>query len=160
VIPPLCDCRLLCVVSHRCLCRAGYGMRVWTGVMWTRIGYSHGMNTRSHKGWGLTDWLWWDETDVSELWPLQAFCSSTGDLQCGPWMIILTEGNSQLVYQSAVAAPSIVWWSYQQRHLWQPSVLCGFLPSETSLEQVGGGQRKWEFSLSAPMVLLEMFYMP
>jgi hypothetical protein len=126
--------------------------------------------------WVLVDWLWWGETDVSELRPLQAFCSSPGDLRCGPWMVILTRANSQLVYQSALAAPSTVrqfcqqrhlccspqYWkvSCQHRHLWQPQVLSGFVPSETSLELVGGGRRKWEFSLSVPMGLLEFFYMP
>jgi hypothetical protein len=54
----------------------------------------------------LVDWLWWGKTDVSELRPLRAFCSSPGDLWCGPWMMILTWANSQLVYQSALAAPS------------------------------------------------------
>jgi hypothetical protein len=34
----------------------------------------------------LVDWLWWGKTDVSELRPLQAFCSSLGDLPCGPWI--------------------------------------------------------------------------
>jgi hypothetical protein len=50
-----------------------------------------------------------------------------------PWVIcsvdhgrmILTEVNSQLVYQSALAATSTVRWSCQQRHLWQPPVLSG-----------------------------------
>jgi hypothetical protein len=31
--------------------------------------------------------------------------------------MILTGANSQLVYQSALVAPSTVWWSCQQRHL-------------------------------------------
>jgi hypothetical protein len=32
----------------------------------------------------IVDWLWWGETDVSELRPLRAYCSSPGDLRCGP----------------------------------------------------------------------------
>jgi hypothetical protein len=54
--------------------------------------------------------------------------------------MILTGANSQLVYQSAVASPSTVQRSCQQRHLWQPPVPSGFLPSETSLERVGSGK--------------------
>jgi hypothetical protein len=57
---------------------------------------------------GQIDWLWWSGTDVSELRRLWAFCSSPDDLRCGPWMIILTAANSQLIYQSALAAPSTV----------------------------------------------------
>jgi hypothetical protein len=33
----------------------------------------------------LVDWLRWGETDVSELRPLRAYCSSPGDLRCAPW---------------------------------------------------------------------------
>jgi hypothetical protein len=43
----------------------------------------------------------------------------------GPGMMIVTEANFQLVYQNALAAPSTVQWSCQQRHLWQPPVLSG-----------------------------------
>jgi hypothetical protein len=57
--------------------------------------------------------------------PLQAYCSSPGDCNVGHGMMISTEANSWLVYQSALAATSIVWWSCQQRHLWQPPVLSG-----------------------------------
>jgi hypothetical protein len=39
--------------------------------------------------------------------------------------MILIEANSQLVYQSAVAATSSVRRFCQQRHLWQPPVLSG-----------------------------------
>jgi hypothetical protein len=83
--------------------------------------------------------------------------------------MILTGDNSQLVYKSALAAPSTVrrssqqrhlccspqYWlvSCKQRHLWQLPALSDFLPSETSLERVGGGRRKWEFSLSFPVGL-------
>jgi hypothetical protein len=38
-------------------------------------------------------------------------------------MMILTEANSKLVYQSTLAATSNVWQSCQQRYLWQPPVL-------------------------------------
>jgi hypothetical protein len=65
----------------------------------------------------LVNWLWWGETDVSELQPLRALFSSPGYLQCGLWMMILNGANSQLVYESAVAAPSTVWRSCQQKHL-------------------------------------------
>jgi hypothetical protein len=40
-------------------------------------------------------------------------------------MMVLTEANTQFVYQSALAAPSTVWRSCQRRHLWQPPVLSG-----------------------------------
>jgi hypothetical protein len=40
-------------------------------------------------------------------------------------MIILTEANSQLVYQSPLAATSAVWRSCPQRHPWQHPVLAG-----------------------------------
>jgi hypothetical protein len=105
----------------------------------------------------LVDCLWPGRTEVSELRALRTFCSSPRDLRCGPWMMILTEANSQLVYQSALTAPSTVRRSCQQRHLWQPSVLSGLLPSETSLERLGGGRRKWEFSLSFPVGLTRSF---
>jgi hypothetical protein len=39
------------------------------------------------------------------------------DLRCGLWIMILTGANSQVVYQSARAAPSTVRRSCQQRHL-------------------------------------------
>jgi hypothetical protein len=59
-------------------------------------------------------------------------------------MMILTGAKSQLVYQSALAAP----------------VVDAFLTSETSLELVGGGRRKGKFNLSVPVGLQEIFYMP
>jgi hypothetical protein len=40
-------------------------------------------------------------------------------------MIILTEPDSQHVYQIAVAATSTLWLSCRQRRLWQPPVLAG-----------------------------------
>jgi hypothetical protein len=105
-----------------------------------------------------------------------ALLFNPGELRCGPWLMILTGSNSQLAYQSSLAATSTVqrscqqihlccspqhWLvSCQQRHLWQPPVISGFLPSETCLERVGGGRRKWEFSLSVPVGLQEIFYMP
>jgi hypothetical protein len=63
-------------------------------------------------------WLRWGETDVSELRSVQACCSSPGDCDVDHGMTILTEANSQLVYQSALAVPSTGWRSCQQRHLW------------------------------------------
>jgi hypothetical protein len=59
----------------------------------------------------------------------------------------------------SVAAPSTGWFP-AIRYLWQPPVMSGFLPSETSLERVGGGESKWEFSVSVPMGLQEFFYIP
>jgi hypothetical protein len=41
------------------------------------------------------------------------------------WWRYLTEANSKLVYQSALAATSTVRRSCQQRHLWQSPVLAG-----------------------------------
>jgi hypothetical protein len=71
------------------------------------------------KGIGrLADWLWWGETDVSELRPLRAYCSSLGDLRCGPLMVILTEAITPNLSAKA---------------LWQPPLLAGFLSAETSL---------------------------
>jgi hypothetical protein len=114
----------------------------------------------------LVEWLWWGKTDVSELRPLWDFCSLPGDLRCGSRMMILTGANSKFVYQCALGATSTVrrscqqrhlccspqYWlvSRQLRHLWQQPVLFGFLPSETSLETVGSGRRKWEFCLPSP----------
>jgi hypothetical protein len=133
------------------------------------------MNLRfwSHRVGKFVDWLWWGETDISEMRPLWACCAPLGDLRCGPWMMILTGTNFHLLYQSVLAAPGTVrrfcqqrylccspqYWlvSCQQRHLWQSPVLSGFLPSETSLERVGGGQRNWEFSLSIPWDLKRSF---
>jgi hypothetical protein len=80
-----------------------------------------------------------------------------GDLRCEPWMMILFETNSQLVYQSALAAPRAVRRSCQQRNLWQPQLQARFLSSETSLERVGGGRRK---CLTVPVGLQEVVYMP
>jgi hypothetical protein len=48
-------------------------------------------------------------------------------------MVILTKANSQLVYQSALAATSTVRWSCHPRHLWS---------------EWESGRSKWEFSLS------------
>jgi hypothetical protein len=60
-------------------------------------------------------------------------------------MTILAEANSQLVYQSALAGTSTLRRSCHARHLWCESE---------------GGRRKWEFSLSVPVGLQEILYMP
>jgi hypothetical protein len=70
---------------------------------------------------GLVDWLWCGETDVSELRPLQAYCSPPGDCDVDRGMMVSIEANSQLVYQSALPATSTL------AVLW----------AETSLERVG-----------------------
>jgi hypothetical protein len=56
----------------------------------------------------LVDSLWWGETDVSELQPLRASCSSPGDCDVDHGMMVSTGANSKLVYQSALAAASSV----------------------------------------------------
>jgi hypothetical protein len=42
----------------------------------------------------LIDWLWWGETDVSELRPLRAYCSSPGDWHMDHGMMVSTGVNS------------------------------------------------------------------
>jgi hypothetical protein len=66
----------------------------------------------------LVDWLRWGETDVSELRPLQAYCSSPGDCDVDHGMMVSTGAYSQLVYQSALAAPSTARRSCYPKHLW------------------------------------------
>jgi hypothetical protein len=66
----------------------------------------------------LVYWLWWGETDVSELRPICAYCSSPGDCDC---VMVSTETNSLLVYQSALAATGTL----------------AILSAEISLERVG-----------------------
>jgi hypothetical protein len=60
-------------------------------------------------------------------------------------MTILAEANSQLVYQSALADTDTLRRSSHARHLW-----CEW----------ESGRRKWEFSLSVPVGLQEILYMP
>jgi hypothetical protein len=85
----------------------------------------------------LVDWLlWWGETTASQ--------------NCGIGPIILSpsDSNVDLVEDTgSVLTPNL-----SNRALW-PS-------PETSLERVGDGRRKWEFSLSICMGLQEFFYMP
>jgi hypothetical protein len=50
--------------------------------------------------------LWWGETDVSEVRPLQAYCSSPGDCDVDHGMMVLTGAISLLVYQSILAVLS------------------------------------------------------
>jgi hypothetical protein len=57
----------------------------------------------------LVDWIWWSESDVSELRPLRAYCSSPGDCDVNHGMMVLTGANS---------STSTVWRSCQQIHLW------------------------------------------
>jgi hypothetical protein len=52
------------------------------------------------------NWLWWGETDVSELRPLQVYCSSPGDCDVDHGMMVSNGANSWLVYQSALAVTS------------------------------------------------------
>jgi hypothetical protein len=73
-------------------------------------------------------------------------------LRCGPWMMILTGSNSKLVYQSSLAALLSGGPVSRDFNAAAP-VLVGFLPADTSLERVGGGGRKWEFSVSIAMEL-------
>jgi hypothetical protein len=42
----------------------------------------------------LVDWLWWGETDVSELRPLRAYYSSLGDCDVDHGMMVSTGANS------------------------------------------------------------------
>jgi hypothetical protein len=42
----------------------------------------------------LVHWLWWGETDVSELRPLGAYCSSPGDCDVDHGMMVSTGANS------------------------------------------------------------------
>jgi hypothetical protein len=53
----------------------------------------------------LADWLWWGETDVSELRPLRAYCSSSGGCDVDHGMVS-TGANFWLVYQSALVVLS------------------------------------------------------
>jgi hypothetical protein len=55
----------------------------------------------------VVDWLLWGETDVTELWPLWAYCSSPGDFDVDHGMMVSTGANSST------------------RVLWQPPVLSG-----------------------------------
>jgi hypothetical protein len=73
-------------------------------------------------------------------------------------MMILTEANSKLVYQSALAATStlaVLSADVSSSHLyWLVSCHSRHLRSEWE-----SGQRKWEFSLSVSVGLQELFYM-
>jgi hypothetical protein len=62
----------------------------------------------------------WGETDVSELRPLRAY-SSPDDYDVDHGMILSTDSNSYLVYQSALAVTSTL----------------SVLTEKTSLERVG-----------------------
>jgi hypothetical protein len=64
-------------------------------------------------------------------------------------MMILTEANFQIVYQSALAvlsaktslaATSTGWQSCQQRHLWQPTVLSG----GPAIQNISGSSGRWK----------------
>jgi hypothetical protein len=103
----------------------------------------------------LVDWLWRDETDVSELQPLRAFCSSPGDLQCELWMMTLTGKTPNLstgALWSPQYCPAVL--PAESISSSQPPVLSGFLPSETSLGQVSEGNENlvdpspWDFKRS------------
>jgi hypothetical protein len=62
-----------------------------------------------YKAVVLVDWLWWGETDVSELWPLRAYCSSPGDCDV----------DHGVRYRLGLTPNSSI------RALWQPLVLSG-----------------------------------
>jgi hypothetical protein len=104
-------------------------------------------------------------------WRLRTAASTMCDVDHG--RLILTEANSQLVYQSALAATSTVrrssqqrhlccspqYWlvSCQQRHLWQPPILSGgpFIPDIFGASRkVGEGNENlvypspWDFKRS------------
>jgi hypothetical protein len=77
-----------------------------------------------HVHWSSDDtvgWLWWGDTDVSELRSLWAYCSSPGDCDVDHGKMVSTGTNSYLVYQSAQAVTSTL----------------AVLSAETSLERVG-----------------------
>jgi hypothetical protein len=99
--------------------------------------------------WTMMWRLWW-------YWLRLTPNLSTGAL-CQPPVL-----SGVLPTKTNLAATSTGWRSCQQRYLCQPPVglLSAFLTSEASLERVGGGRRKWEFSLSIPVGLSEIFYMP
>jgi hypothetical protein len=42
----------------------------------------------------MFDWLWWGETDISELRPLRAYCSSPGNCDVDHGMMVQTRVNS------------------------------------------------------------------
>jgi hypothetical protein len=72
-------------------------------------------------------------------------------------MMILTEANSQLVYQSPLVATNTVRRSCQQRYLWQPPVLSGgpaIRYTSRARGRVGGGSENlvypppWDFKTS------------
>jgi hypothetical protein len=48
-------------------------------------------------------WLWWGETDVSELQPSLAYCSSPGEYKWRAMVMMPAEDNSWLVYQNSLA---------------------------------------------------------
>jgi hypothetical protein len=85
----------------------------------------------------------------------RAFCSSLGDLRCGPWMMILTGANFQLVYQTlwqplvlagssvsrdiSVAAPSTGWFPVSRDISGNHQYCLVSCQTETSLQRVGEG---------------------
>jgi hypothetical protein len=66
--------------------------------------------------WGLVDWLWWGETDVSELRPLRAYCSSPGDCDVDHGMTHQL-GLTPNLSTRAIWQPPL-WRNCQQRHIW------------------------------------------
>jgi hypothetical protein len=71
-------------------------------------------------------------------------------------MMILTETNSQLVYQRALAATSTVWRSCQ-RHFWQPPILSGG-PASRDISGESRRMGKGNENLTVAVELKEIFY--
>jgi hypothetical protein len=79
------------------------------------------------------DWLWWSETNVSELRPPQAYCSSPGDLRCGPWY-----------HDTDRLTPNL-----STRALWQPPALPGS-PAIKDISEASGRVGKGNENLVYP----------
>jgi hypothetical protein len=83
-------------------------------------GGGHNRSENGRSAW--VDWLWWGETDVSELQPLRANCSSPDDWDVDHSMMVstgLTPGSST-------------------RALWQPPVLS----SSPDSRDISGASRR------------------
>jgi hypothetical protein len=48
----------------------------------------------NHYDEWLVDWLCWGKTDISELRPLRAYCSSAGDYDGDHGMMVVTGANN------------------------------------------------------------------
>jgi hypothetical protein len=72
----------------------------------------------------------------------------------------LPDANSQLVYQSALAAPSIVWRSCHQTFLAATITVKQACQQRYLWSEWEIGRRKGEFSVSILVKRQEIFYMP